>query len=170
MSTCAECTFIEAAGIYEGKKKRTLQTGEEFWKKRSCRISLTKQRKLEGSNLHLIVTGCTVKVWFCLACFLHSGWSGTPARPCCWREQTTATCGCGRSHPESAKPSRALPARPPPAKSCLMVRGGEGKNTHTNAHNIKKKTFILREKSSGGLRGWNAPRVGFEARKHDSCH
>lgn len=58
----------------------------------------------------------------CLLCFLRSGWSGIPALRCCWREPTTAACGCGRSPLETVKPSRAPRARPPPAKSFLTVR------------------------------------------------
>lgn len=57
----------------------------------------------------------------CLLRFLRSGWSGIPALRCCWREPTTAACGCGRSPPETVKPSRAPRARPPPAKSFLTV-------------------------------------------------
>lgn len=58
----------------------------------------------------------------CLPCFLLSGWSGIPARRCCWRGQTTVMCGCGRSRRGTVKPSRAPRARPPAAKSSLMVR------------------------------------------------
>lgn len=81
-------------------------------------------------------------MWFCLACFLPSGWSGIPAHRCCSREQTTATCGCGRYRPESARPSRALRARQPPAKSCLMVTGGGVMtNAETKLHQNVRNTI-----------------------------
>lgn len=94
-------------------------------------------------------------MWFCLACFLPSGWSGIPAHRCCWREQMTETCGCGRSRPESAKPSRALRARLPPARSCLMVSGGEG-GTQTLKHSHIK--ISKTKHSSSGKRAV----VGYE--------
>lgn len=40
-----------------------------------------------------------------------------------WREPMTAVCGCGRFPPATARPSRVPPARPPLAKSFLMVSG-----------------------------------------------
>lgn len=97
-------------------------------------------------------------MWFCLACFLRSGWSGIPAHRCCWREQTTATCGCGRSRPGNAKPSRALRPKQPRAKSCLMVRGGGGGGERTQMLQHSHIKISQTKLSSSGKRAV----VGYE--------
>lgn len=75
----------------------------------------------------------------CLPRFLLSGWSGIPALQCCWREQTTAMCGCGRSLQETVKPSRVLGARPPAAKSCPTVREEKTRSKVTGTVFIKSR-------------------------------